>query len=102
MAYISLKALPATDLYEYNAITPVKPDGGKFLRGRVTYNRCNGNTACKLGLKFGIEAYFAPVERALALEKELRASGATAVLMVSSAGRARIKDIVPASEHREE
>ncbi len=46
-----------------------------------------------LPIKYGIEAFFAPRERALQLEKDLRGGG-VAVLMVSSGGKARLMDVI--------
>ena len=45
-------------------------------------------------VRFGIEAFFAPKEKALELEKDLRNGGA-AILMVSNSGRAALKDVIP-------
>ena len=47
----------------------------------------------RIGSVSGIEAFFAPKERALRLEKALR-DGGVAVLKVSARGRAAIEDIV--------
>ena len=67
-----------------------KPESGVFIRGRVTRAWCSTN--CNLRVKYGIEAFFAPKEKALALESDLRETG-MAVLMVSKGGNARIKEI---------
>ncbi|MGE4593900.1 MAG: GDYXXLXY domain-containing protein [Gammaproteobacteria bacterium] len=61
---------------------------GVFLRGRAT------NARRGLSVNYGLEAFFAPKEKALQLEKDLR-SGAIAVLMVDGSGHARIKEILP-------
>ena len=42
----------------------------------------------------GIEAFFAPKEKALKLEKDLR-NGGTAILMVARSGNAALKDVIP-------
>ena len=64
-----------------------QPDG-VFLRGRLITN------AAPLRVRYGIEAFFAPKERALELERGLR-DGGTAVLMVSDSGRVALKDVIP-------
>ncbi len=46
-----------------------------------------------LSSEYGIEAFFAPKEKALKLEEDLRDGGVT-VLMVSAGGKARIKAVV--------
>ena len=61
-----------------------------FLRGRVI-----GFLPEYQWVRYGIEAFFAPKEKALELEKELR-NGGIAVLMVARNGRAALKDVIPA------
>ena len=63
-----------------------------YLRGRIENRRYSGKTKY-FRLKYGIEAFFAPKEKALALEKDLR-DGGVAILMVSKNGKARLKDII--------
>ncbi len=83
--YITLK--PGTDgLHELSDVSLEKPNDGIFLRGRLQ----NRN---RFDVKYGIEAFFAPKQKALEIERHLRKSG-VAVLMVSSQGKARIKDII--------
>ncbi|MCE2542976.1 MAG: GDYXXLXY domain-containing protein [Acidobacteria bacterium] len=65
-----------------------RPFDGIFLRGRIVRN------SRPLRIDFGIEAFFAPKERALKLERELR-DGGTAILMVSESGQAALKDVIP-------
>ena len=65
-----------------------RPAGGVFLRGRLAA------IFPSYRIKFGIEAFFAPKEKALALEKYLRGGG-IAILMVSDSGRAALKDVIP-------
>ncbi len=45
-------------------------------------------------VRFGIEAFFATKEKALALERDL-GEGGIAVLMVAGNGRAVIKEVIP-------
>ncbi|MEM7209716.1 MAG: GDYXXLXY domain-containing protein [Pseudomonadota bacterium] len=78
-------------LYEYDNVVLARPDKGHYLRGRVqNHSRSNGS----LSVKYGIEAFFAPKEKALALEKDLT-NGGVAVLMVMDNGKAALKDVVP-------
>jgi uncharacterized membrane-anchored protein len=78
-------------LYEFSKALLEPPAAGTFLRGRIE-NRSYEDGATFFRLKFGIEAFFAPKVKALALEKDLR-DGGVAVLMVSAKGKARLKDI---------
>lgn len=84
--YVMLKPSKTDDRYEFDRVVLEKPSAGVFLRGRAKRQYRSASILC------GIEAYFAPKEKALELEKELR-KGATAVLMVASSGKARIKEI---------
>ena len=49
-------------------------------------------------VKYGIEAYFAPKERALELEDKLR-DGGVAELMVTSSGQVALRDVT-GTNHR--
>ena len=44
-------------------------------------------------MKYGIEAFFAPRAKAMKLERDL-ANGGIAVLMVTGAGRAALRDVI--------
>lgn len=74
--------------YEFAGASLDPPSEGVFLRGRLT------TVISPYHVRFGIEAFFAPKERALELEKDLR-NGGTALLMVSGSGRAALKDVIP-------
>ena len=65
-----------------------RPAEGVFLRGRLV------TVTAPYRVRFGIEAFFAPKDRAVELEKDLR-NGGTAVLMVAASGRAALEDVVP-------
>ena len=77
-------------LYEATSASLTRPDSGVFLRARVTHA---GDPTIRL--RYGIEAWFAPKEQALELEKRLRRVGAIATLMVSDSGRAALRAIEP-------
>ena len=68
-----------------------RPDSGVFC-ARVTHA---GDSTIRL--RYGIEAWFAPKEQALELEKRLRRVG-VATLMVSDSGRAALRAIERKSE----
>jgi uncharacterized membrane-anchored protein len=91
VVYVSLLETE-NGLLEFSKASLTKPEAGTFLRGRIQTHRFNTNQK-KYNVKYGIEAFFAPKEKALALEKDLR-DGSVAVLMISSGGKARIKNIM--------
>ena len=78
-------------IYSYSGISPVRPKSGIFLRGRVTSSRWD------IRIRYGIEAFFAPKEKALELEKRL-AGGAIAVISVSDSGKSALVDVLEAAE----
>lgn len=91
IVYVTLKP-DANGLHEYLSVSVDEPTQGTFIRGRIK-NRRYDNDVQYFRINYGIEAYFAPKEKALALESDLR-DGAVAVLMLSSSGVARLKAIV--------
>ncbi len=76
-------------VHEYAGASLQKPGSGQFIRGRTHYTGWNSE---KIDVKYGIEAFFAPKEDALALEKELR-TGAIAKIMLSGSGSATLKEV---------
>ncbi len=87
VVYVSLR--PAGNgLYGLAGASLDKPTEGVFLRGRIGSNRV------PYRVSYGIEAFFAPKDKALQLEQDLRGDG-VAVLMVADSGRAALKDVVP-------
>ena len=87
VVYVSLES-GDDGLHRYAGASLERPAEGLYLRGRVQRGRP------PYRVRFGIEAFFAPKEKALRLEEELR-DGGVAVLKVSARGRAAIEDIVP-------
>ncbi len=83
----------ADGVYAMSRVSLEKPRGELFLRGRISsrYNMMRGVGSFQV--KYGIEAFFAPKQKALQLEQALR-NGGVAVLMLSSGGKARIKAVV--------
>ena len=83
-------------VYIANTLSLAPPENEVYLQGRVLRSYHAGNTS-NIRLKFAnINAFFAPKEKALALETQLR-KGAIAVLMVSDSGKAILKKVVGSS-----
>ena len=74
--------------HEYAGVSLERPQAGMFLRGRIADFHLTHR------VRFGIEAFFAPKEKALTLERDL-GEGGIAVLMVAGDGRAAIKEVIP-------
>lgn len=81
-----------TGLYEFAGAQLTKPDRGVFVRGRVRDFWAGEQREYQI--EYGIEAFFAPKEKALALERQLADSG-VAVLKVDKHGSARVVEVVP-------
>lgn len=91
VVFVKLRADEKGD-YIYAGASLQRPAEGVFLRGRLA-NRRYHDRRHKLRIKYGIEAYFAPREKAQAMEKVLRRQ-AVSVLMVADNGRAALKAVV--------
>ena len=76
------------DLWNPQPAQVSRPESGVFLRGRVTSRPWRSGSR----VTFGIEALFAPKEKALALEKQLR-HAAVAVVRVAPNGRAALVSV---------
>lgn len=86
VVYVSLKEAKGGG-YGFAGASLEPPSEGLFLRGRLT-----GNSE-PLRVKYGIEAFFAPRAKAMRLERDL-SNGGVAVLMVTAAGRAALRDVI--------
>lgn len=86
VVYVSLRQ-SRDGLHEFAAASLEQPEDDVFLRGRVEYVMGD-----QVSVLYGIEAFFAPKETALALEQTLR-ERAVARLAVSGSGRARIRAV---------
>jgi len=85
-------------IHRYKGVSLTKPDQGVFIRGRIREtSRSQASGWTTYPVTYGIEAWFAPKEKALALEKQLRHSG-VAKIRVSKNGKAALEAIVDASE----
>ncbi|MCG8335422.1 MAG: GDYXXLXY domain-containing protein [Proteobacteria bacterium] len=80
-------------LYGFEKVSLASPESGVFIRGRIQNRRWEEDRTY-FRIKYGIEAYFAPKEKALALEKDL-AEGGIAVILISDSGKAALKEVVP-------
>ncbi len=86
--YVSLQG-NADGLYSATGVSLQRPAQGIYLAGRVA-----SKTKATLRIRYGIEAWFAPREEALRLERELRQS-ARAVVKVDRWGRAALQAVLP-------
>ncbi|MBW1792476.1 MAG: GDYXXLXY domain-containing protein [Deltaproteobacteria bacterium] len=91
IVYVKLK--PGADgLYVFDGVGLNKPGSAPFIRGRIQGKHFRRNSE-RFDIRYGIEAYFAPKKKALALEKELRGGG-VAVIMVAGNGKAALKEVI--------
>lgn len=88
VVYVRLEA-GEDGLHRFAGASLERPAGGVFLRGRLVGEYPPHH------VRYGIEAFFAPKEKALRLEEELRDGGGVAVLKVSAKGRAAIEEVIP-------
>lgn len=91
VVYVRLKP-DADGLYVFDGAGLEKPGSGPFIRGRLQRERSQGRSVM-YEVRYGIEAYFAPKEKALALEREMRGGG-IAVIMVAGSGKAALKEVI--------
>jgi uncharacterized membrane-anchored protein len=93
--YVSLQA-DNNGVYRFVTASLTRPDQGVFIQGRLR-NRQSEAELDVYQVTYGIEAYFAPKEKALALEKIL-ARGAHARVSVAGSGKAALQAVIkPAS-----
>lgn len=89
IVYVRLKQ-GVDGLYVFDSATLEQPKKGLYIRGRLTSPGWLARDS--LQLRYGIEAWFAPKEKALTLERELRGGG-VAQVMVAANGRAALKSV---------
>ena len=87
VVYVSLQQGEG-NVYDFAGASLDRPADGVFLRGRITRN------TPPYRVTYGIEAFFAPKDKAVQLEDDLR-SGGLAVVMVSATGKAALKNVIP-------
>ena len=84
--YVYVKLKPGDGgIHVYDGASLTRPVSGLFIRGRAQGDR---------NIKYGIEAFFASKERALALEEKLRIGG-LAKVMIAGNGKAALQDVIP-------
>ena len=88
--YISLKQ-DKDGLHTMSQVNINKPSKGIFIRGRIQ-NKYYRKNRDEYRVKYNIEAFFAPKDKALEIEKKLRRGG-IAVLMVMKNGKVALKAI---------
>ncbi|HIG37067.1 MAG TPA: hypothetical protein EYQ12_05935 [Oceanospirillaceae bacterium] len=89
---IALEPAAASELFVGRGMYKKKPTSGLFIRGRTGKN-WHRQGAPMVDVSYGIEAFFAPKDKAIALENQLNHPH-RAVIMVNADGRARLKGIV--------
>ncbi len=87
--YVSLTPGP-NQVYTYQGVSFEKPESGTYIRGRIQNN--GRRTMGSYRIRYGIEAYFAPKEKALALEHKLRTS-AVANIYITDSGKPALEGI---------
>jgi uncharacterized membrane-anchored protein len=88
--YVNLKP-GMNGVYVYDGAGLEKPATGPFIRGRIQAPHGQEDVR-KFEVRYGIEAFFAPKQKALDLENQLR-KGGIAVVMVADNGKSTLKDI---------
>lgn len=90
--YVKLKPTEKGELFEFSSASLKKPVDGLFLRGRIRNPRWHSTNA-QYQVDYGIEAFFAPKDKALALERQLR-DGGIAVVRIAENGKAALVDVI--------
>lgn len=91
VVYVQLEA-DEQGIYQFKQLHLEPPESGIYIRGRLQQRyRSKEN----YHILYGIEAYFAPKDKALALERDLR-DGGIAQVMLSQNGKATLKGVIPA------
>jgi uncharacterized membrane-anchored protein len=92
--FVYIKLKPGIDgVYVFDGAGLDKPATGFFIRGRIRVTNGQEDVR-KFEVRYGIEAYFAPKQKALILERELR-DGGIAVVMIAGNGKPALKDVIP-------
>ncbi len=88
---VYVRLTPGPDqVYTYQGLSFEKPESGIFIRGRIQDH--GQRTTGSYRIRYGIEAFFAPKEKALALEKQLRTS-AVARIYLTDSGKSALEGI---------
>ena len=76
------------------------PADGLFIRGRVEGRPWPAQEGFRVRVRYGIEAYFLPRDKALAMEKALRQGDSVASVMVAPNGKAALVAVNPGTAAR--
>ncbi len=86
VVYVHLQA-DTDGIMRAQGLSLERPDEGAFIRGRVT----RVEQDCReVHVRYGVEAYFLPRDKALVLEDELRREEAVATVMIAANGKAAL------------
>ena len=91
IVYVKLRP-GKNNVHVFDGASFTKPEAGLYIRGRLQ-SPYGSVTSQPYQVRYGIEAFFAPKEKALALEGQLR-DGGIAVVMLADNGKAALKDVV--------
>ena len=97
VAYVHLTE--RNGVFRANNVTAEAPEEGIFIRGRVQHFY-REDQMVSLSMHYGIEAYFSPREKALAIEEKFRAGQqddsamAYAQVRIASSGKAALEGIL--------
>ncbi len=90
VVYVKLRP-GKNNVHVFDGASFTKPETGLYIRGRLQ-SPYGPETSQPYQMRYGIEAFFAPKEKALALEDQLR-DGGIAVVMLADNGKAALKDV---------
>jgi uncharacterized membrane-anchored protein len=91
VVYVKLRP-DENNVYRFDGASFTKPETGLSIRGRLQAPY-GPETSQPYQIRYGIEALFAPKEKAQALEEQLR-DGGIAVVMLADNGKAALKDVI--------
>ena len=94
IVYVRLEA-DAKGIMRAQGFSLDRPDDGSFIRGRVEWVQ---HGCPEVNVRYGIEAYFLPREKALAMEERLGREKAVAKVMLASSGKAALVEVLPGAQ----
>jgi len=94
IVYVGLEE-DAQGVMRFADVTLDQPQKGVFIRGRVS--RVDSDSG-RLNVRYGIEAYFLPRERALEMEARLRQEKAIAKVMLARSGKAALVEVLSSAQ----
>jgi len=91
IVYVKLE-ITKDGIYSYRGASLAKPQDGIYIRGRIERDWVPGEEVM-YSVNYGIEALFAPKEKALRIEKSLQ-EGGIAKVMLARNGKAALVDVL--------